>query len=385
MPFYHKLGKIPPKRHTQFRKPDGSLYAEQLFGTIGFDGMSTNSYHEHRPTQVKEIRKQYSVAPKIAKENHIQSYRLRGFQVTPENDYLESRKTVLTNSDCSIILAAPKQLQTDYFYKNSDADELIFIHKGTGKLRTHLGNLDFKYGDYLLVPRGVIYKIDFDTEDNRLFIVESRRPIYTPKRYRNYFGQLLEHSPFCERDLRQPQELETHNETGDFIIKVKKQDDIFEMVYATHPFDVVGYDGYNYPYAFSIHDFEPITGRIHQPPPVHQTFETDAFVVCSFVPRLYDYHPDSIPAPYNHSNIDSDEVLYYVDGDFMSRNDIAAGHISLHPAGIPHGPHPGATERSIGKVKTDELAVMVDTFKPLKVTEEALKIADEEYFKSWLE
>lgn len=385
MPFYHKLGKIPPKRHTQFRKPDGSLYAEQLFGTIGFDGMSTNSYHEHRPTQVKEIRKQYNVAPKIAKENHIQSYRFRGFQIKPENDYLESRKTVLTNSDCSIILAAPKQLQTEYFYKNTDADELIFIHRGTGKLRTHLGNLDFKYGDYLLVPRGIIYKIDFDTEDNRLFIVESRRPIYTPKRYRNYFGQLLEHSPFCERDLRQPQELETHNEIGDFIVKVKKQDDIFEMVYATHPFDVVGYDGYNYPYAFSIHDFEPITGRIHQPPPVHQTFETDAFVVCSFVPRLYDYHPDSIPAPYNHSNIDSDEVLYYVDGDFMSRNDIDSGHISLHPAGIPHGPHPGATERSIGKTKTDELAVMVDTFKPLKVTEEAIKIADEEYFKSWLE
>ena len=385
MPFYHKLGNIPPKRHTQFRKPDGTLYSEQLFGTIGFDGMSTNSYHEQRPTQVKKIQKQYNVAPKIAKLNNIQSYRFRGFQVKPENDYLDSRKTVLTNSDCSIILAAPRQSTADYFYKNTDADELIFIHKGTGKLRTHLGNLDFKYGDYLLVPRGIIYKIDFETEDNRLFIVESRRPIYTPKRYRNWFGQLLEHSPYCERDIRRPQELETHNESGEFLIKVKKQDDIFEMIYASHPFDVVGYDGFNYPYAFSIHDFEPITGRIHQPPPVHQTFETDAFVVCSFVPRLYDYHPLSIPAPYNHSNIDSDEVLYYVDGDFMSRNDVEAGHISLHPAGIPHGPHPGATERSIGKTKTDELAVMVDTFKPLKVTEDALKIADEDYFKSWLE
>ena len=385
MPFYHKLGNIPPKRHTQFRKPDGSLYSEQLFGTIGFDGMSTNSYHEQRPTQVKEIKKQYSVAPKIAKANNIKSYRLKGFQVKPENDFLESRKTVLINSDCAIILAAPKQSTQDYFYKNTDADELIFIHKGTGKLRTHLGNLDFKYGDYLLIPRGIIYKIDFDTEDNRLFIVESRRPIYTPKRYRNWFGQLLEHSPFCERDIRRPQELETNNESGDFLIKVKKQDDIIEMVYASHPFDVVGYDGYNYPYAFSIHDFEPITGRIHQPPPVHQTFETDVFVVCSFVPRLYDYHPKSIPAPYNHSNIDSDEVLYYVDGDFMSRNDVEEGHISLHPAGIPHGPHPGATERSIGKTKTDELAVMVDTFKPLMVTEEAMKIADDSYHKSWLE
>ena len=385
MPFYHKLGNIPPKRHTQFRKEDGSLYYEQLFGTIGFDGMSTNSYHEQRPTQVKEIKKQYSVAPKIAKKNHMQSYRLKGFQVKPENDYLESRKAVLTNSDCTIILAAPKQSTTDYFYKNADADEMIFIHKGSGKLRTHLGNLDFKYGDYLIIPRGIIYKIDFDTQDNRLFIVESCSPIYTPKRYRNWFGQLLEHSPYCERDLRRPYELETNNESGDFLMKVKKQDDIFDMVYASHPFDVVGYDGFNYPYAFSIHDFEPITGRIHLPPPIHQTFETDTFVICSFVPRLYDYHPQSIPAPYNHSNIDSDEVLYYVDGDFMSRNDIEQGHISLHPAGIPHGPHPGAAERSIGKTETQELAVMVDTFKPLMVTEEAMKIADEDYYKSWLE
>ena len=384
MPRYHSLGKIPPKRHTQFRKPDGSLYSEQLFGTIGFDGMYTNSYHVHRPTMVKAIKNQYSVAPKIAKQNNIQSYRFRGFQIAPKNDYLESRKAVLTNSDCTIILAAPKNSVTDYFYKNTDSDELLFVHKGSGKLRTHLGNLDFKYGDYLLIPRGIIYQIDFDTQDNRLFIVESRRPIYTPKRYRNWFGQHLEHSPFCERDIRVPYELETNDQKGDFLIKVKKNDEIIEMVYASHPFDVVGYDGYNYPYAFSIHDFEPITGRIHQPPPVHQTFETDAFVVCSFCPRLYDYHPLSIPAPYNHSNIDSDEVLYYVDGDFMSRNDIDAGHISLHPAGIPHGPHPGAAERSIGKKGSDELAVMVDTFKPLMVTQEAMEIADEDYFKSWL-
>lgn len=385
MPFYHKLGSIPPKRHTQFRKPDGGLYYEQLFGTVGFDGMYSNMYHIHRPTMVKEIVRQYSVAPHVVKPNNIQSYRLYGFNVAPEKDYLESRKIMLTNSDCHITLAAPTDKTQDYFYKNTDSDELIFVHRGSGKLRTMLGNLKFEYGDYLLIPRGIIYQIDFDTEDNRLFIVESRRPIYTPKRYRNWFGQLLEHSPFCERDLRKPEELESHDETGSFTMKIKKKDEIIEMVYASHPFDVVGYDGYNYPYAFSIHDFEPITGRIHQPPPVHQTFETDAFVVCSFVPRLYDYHPLSIPAPYNHSNIDSDEVLYYVDGDFMSRNDIAPGHISLHPAGIPHGPHPGAYERSIGKTETQELAVMVDTFKPLMVTEEALKVADENYYKSWIE
>jgi homogentisate 1,2-dioxygenase len=384
MPIYHKLGTIPPKRHTQFRKPNGDLYYEQLFGTVGFDGMSTNSYHEQRPTQVKEIRSQYSVAPKIAKSNNIQSYKLRGFEVTPQDDFLESRKIVLTNSDCHIVLAAPRKSTTDYFYKNTDSDEMIFIHQGSGKLRTLYGNLDFKYGDYLIIPRGMIFKIDFDTEENRLFIVESHDPIYTPKNYRNWFGQLLEHAPFCERDIRRPEELETYNETGDFVIKVKKKDEIFEMVYASHPFDVIGYDGFNYPYAFSIHDFEPITGRIHQPPPVHQTFETKSFVVCSFVPRLYDYHPLAIPAPYNHSNIDSDEVLYYVDGDFMSRNDVKPGNISLHPAGIPHGPHPGAAERSIGKTETVELAVMVDTFKPLMVTEEAIKISDDTYFQSWL-
>ncbi len=385
MPLYHQLGKIPSKRHIQFRKPNGELYYEQLFGTVGFDGMYSNMYHVHRPTQVKEIRNQYSVAPKVAVANNMKSYKLKGFDVKPENDYLKSRKTVLFNSDCSIVLAAPKDKTQDYFYKNTDADEMIFIHKGSGKLRTILGNIPFEYGDYLIIPRGIIYKIDFDTEENRLFIVESKRPIYTPKRYRNWFGQLLEHSPFCERDIKRPLELETHDEKGDFVIKVKKKDEIFEMVYATHPFDVVGYDGYNFPYAFSIHNFEPITGRIHQPPPVHQTFETDAFVVCSFVPRLYDYHPESIPAPYNHSNIDSDEVLYYVDGDFMSRNNVSPGNISLHPAGIPHGPHPGAYERSIGKKETHELAVMVDTFKPLMVTEEALGIADDTYYQSWLE
>ncbi|MFV0248193.1 MAG: homogentisate 1,2-dioxygenase [Tenacibaculum sp.] len=385
MPFYHKLGKIPAKRHTQFRKENGELYYEQLFGTIGFDGMSSNMYHEYRPTMVAKIKKQYSIAPKIAKANNIQSYRFKGFQVPQIDDYLESRKVVLTNTDCNIVLAAPNKSTKNYFYKNTDADEVLFIHKGSGKLRSMLGNLDFKYGDYLVIPRGMIYKLDFNDQNNRLFIVESYTPVYTPKRYRNWFGQLLEHSPFCERDIRRPEELETYNKKGEFLIKVKKRDEIFEIIYASHPFDVVGYDGYNYPYAFSIHDFEPITGRIHLPPPIHQTFESAGFVICSFVPRLYDYHPQAIPAPYNHSNIDSDEVLYYVDGDFMSRNDIAKGHISLHPAGIPHGPHPGATERSIGKKNTEELAVMVDTFKPLMLTDEAIKIADNDYYKSWLE
>lgn len=384
MPFYSKLGNIPKKRHCQFRDEDGNLYHEQLFGTIGFDGMSTLMYHVNPPTIVQDYKGRTDVRPEIADDGDMIMKSYQGYKVDPENDYLKSRVPVLTNVDCTIELASPKKSLRDYFYKNADADEVIFIHEGTGTLRTQLGNIPFKYGDYLVVPRGIIYQIDFDSEDNRLFIVESKRPIYTPKRYRNWFGQLLEHSPFCERDFRAPSELETHTESGEFTVKIKKEGFLYEYVYAHHPFDIVGWDGYNFPYAFSIHDFEPITGRVHLPPPIHQTFETDAFVICSFVPRLYDYHPDAIPAPYNHSNIDSDEVLYYVDGDFMSRNNIEKGQITIHPAGLPHGPHPGAYERSIGKKETEELAVMVDTFKPLKATKQALDLQIKDYYKSWL-
>lgn len=385
MPIYHKLGNIPSKRHTIFKSPRGGVYYEELFGTIGFNGMSSLLYHHHRPTMVSKINEAVDVSPEIAIDRNITSRLLEGFQIAPEDDFFKSRKTLLVNSDIEIGLAAPRKSLTDYFYKNSAADELIFVHQGSGTLRTCLGNIDFEYGDYLVIPRGIIYQIEFDTEDNRLLFSESYSPIYTPRRYRNGFGQLLEHSPFCERDYKLPQDLETYDEKGEFIIKIKKEGLLHELVYATHPFDVVGWDGYNFPYGFSIHNFEPITGRIHQPPPVHQTFETSTFVICSFCPRLYDYHPQSVPAPYNHSNIDSDEMLYYVDGDFMSRNNIEQGHITLHPAGIPHGPAPGAIERSIGQTETTELAVMIDTFKPLKITEEAIRIDDGKYYTSWVE
>jgi homogentisate 1,2-dioxygenase len=385
MPRYHKLGDIPKKRHTIFKDKNGNFLYEELFGTIGFDGMSSLMYHTQRPTQVKEILKTYSVSPIAAVQNNMRSMMLNGFSVKPVSDFLESRKSILFNDTCQINLAAPKTSLSNYFYKNTDSDEVLFVHKGSGKLKTFLGNIDFSYGDYLVIPRGIIYQIDFNDENNRLFIVESKSPVYTPKRYRNWFGQHLESSPYCERDMHPPSELLTHNEKGDFLIKIKKKGAIHECVYASHPFSVVGWDGYNYPYKFSIHDFEPITGRVHQPPPVHQTFETSSFVICSFVPRLYDYHPKAIPAPYNHSNIDSDEVIYYVDGDFMSRNNVDEGYISLHPAGIPHGPHPGSMEKSIGKKETHELAVMVDTFKPLMLTQEALDIDDGKYYKSWLE
>lgn len=384
MPLYHQLGKIPPKRHTVFRKDNGELFSEELVSTHGFSSVYSLVYHCYPPTIVKEIREPYDVNPKIAREKHLKHTSLRGFQVKPKADFLESRTPVLVNSDLHISLAAPQKSMDSYFYKNSQADEVIFVHEGSGTLRTGYGELPFAYGDYLVIPRGVIYQIDFDTDKNRLFIVESFEPIRTPKRYRNEFGQLMEHSPFCERDIRRPQNLKTFDEKGDFEIKIKKQGLIYPYVYGTHPFDFVGWDGYHYPWAFSIHDFMPITGKLHQPPPVHQTFETNSFVLCSFCPRMYDYHPDSIPAPYNHSNVDSDEVLYYVDGDFMSRKSVERGQITLHPGGIPHGPHPGTVEKSIGQTKTEELAVMIDPFRSLMLTEEALQIEDQDYYKSWL-
>jgi len=385
MPHYYAAGNIPHKRHTQFRKPDGGLYSEQLFSTEGFSNDSSLLYHIHPPTQIIQTDEPVDLSPHIAQERMLQHRSFDGFKIKPEADFLKSRIPVLVNNDCHIVLAAPKKSMTTYFYKNADADELIFIHEGRGVLKTQYGELEFGDGDYLLIPRGTIYQVQFNKENNRLLIVESFSPVRYPKRYLSKYGQLLESAPYCERDIRVPQNLKSFDEHGDFIIQTKKKSILYGIHYHTHPFDVVGWDGCCYPYIFSIHDFEPITGRVHQPPPVHQTFETNAFVVCSFVPRLYDYHPDAIPAPYNHSNIDSDEVLYYVDGDFMSRKHVTKGMITLHPAGIPHGPHPGAVAKSIGAKETKELAVMVDTFRPLMLTKQALEIEDSNYIMSWAE
>ena len=386
MPHYYSLGDIPHKRHVQFRKPDGKLYSEQLFSTEGFSSNYSLLYHIHPPTLIVKTQEPTDVSPKAATDNILKHRCFNGFHVKPESNYLKSRKIVLFNNDVQLSLAAPQNsMDAEIFYKNADADEVLFIHEGTGTLKTQYGNLPFSYGDYLVIPRGAIYQIDFDTPNNRLFVIESFSPITFPKRYLSRYGQLLEHSPFCERDLRKPQDLQTIDKKGEYLIQVKKKGLLYPFWYATHPFDVVGWDGCEYPFAISIHDFEPITGRVHQPPPVHQTFDANNFVICSFVPRLFDYHPLAIPAPYNHSNIDSDEVLYYVDGDFMSRKHVERGMITLHPAGIPHGPHPGTVEKSIGAKETKELAVMVDTFHPLKMTTEALGIENEKYITSWVE
>lgn len=382
MPFYHTLGTIPPKRHTVYRQNNGYLFQEELVGTQGFGGPSSLVYHLYPPTRVAQKGKPYSVKPKIAVENGLNAMSFMGFNIKPETDYLRSRKVLFVNSAMQVGLAAP-QHAAEYFYKNADADELLFVHQGSGTVQTMFGSLPFQYGDYIVIPRGTVYKILFNTPENRLLFIESVDPIVTPRRYRNEFGQMLEHAPFCERDIKRPANLQTIDEPGEFDILIKKKGTMFPYVYANHPFDVAGWDGYHYPYIFSIFNFEPITGRIHMPPPIHQTFESRNFVVCSFVPRLYDYHPQAIPAPYHHSNIDSDEILYYVDGDFMSRNNIQKGQLTLHPGGIPHGPHPGAIERSIGQKETKELAVMIDPFAQMMITEEAMDIEVKDYYKSW--
>lgn len=384
MPHYHRLGTIPQKRHTVFKKPNGGLYAEQLVSTEGFSDIYSLTYHCNPPTEVLSIEESYSIAPEIADAHNMQHRSYKGFNVKPEADYLKSRVPVLVNDDVCLHFAAPSKSMKDYFFKNSEADEIIFIHEGSGILKTPYGQNYFKYGDHIVIPRGTIYQLEFKNNNNRLFIIESFSPIRYPKRYVNEMGQLQEHSPFCERDIIPPHNLETIEQKGDFLVKIKRDNRIFPYHLQNHPFDVIGWDGFHYPYSFSIHNFEPITGRVHQPPPVHQTFEADQFVVCAFVPRKYDYHPNSIPAPYNHSNVDSDEVLYYVDGDFMSRKSVERGMITLHPTGIPHGPHPGTVEKSIGAEATEELAVMVDTFRPLKITKQALALEDDTYYKSWI-
>ena len=385
MAHYITRGQIPDKRHTQFRSHTGKLYSEELVSTEGFSSDYSLLYHIHPPTEILSTDSPTQEKVDIAEEKMLKHRSLEGFKLEPEDDYLNSRKPILVNRDVHISLAAPRQSLTKYFFKNADADELIFIHEGDGKLLTVYGELQFTYGDYVHIPRGTIYQIQFENIVNRLFIVESFSPIRYPKKYISKYGQLLEHSPYCERDMRTPVFAEPKDESGDFTVRIKKQGILYGIHYGHHPFDVVGWDGCCYPYIFSILNFEPITGRVHQPPPVHITFEGNNFVVCSFVPRLFDYHPLSIPVPYNHSNIDSDEVLYYVDGDFMSRKQVTRGMITLHPAGIPHGPHPGTVEKSLGAKETKELAVMVDTFHPLQLTATAIALENPGYTTSWKE
>ncbi len=384
MTYYHKLGEIPPKKHTQFRQPDGSLYTEELVSSRGFSGIYSNLYHINPPTKVKKIGKSIQWKAEIAKDYTLKQTHLNTSKVTTTgDDFLEARKILLKNKNVSMAICHPTSRTMDYYYKNGQADELIFIHNGSGYLYSQFGKLQIKQGDYVVIPRTTIYRLEWNKGPLKLVIIESSNPIETVKKYRNDLGQHLEHSPYCERDIRPPSELITEQKTDEYLVKIKHEDKLHTYYYTHSPFDLVGWDGYLFPYALSIHDFEPITGRIHQPPPVHQTFQAHGYVICSFVPRLFDYHPKAIPAPYNHSNIDSDEVLYYVDGNFMSRKGIDQGSFTLHPGGLPHGPHPGMVEASIGVKETKELAVMLDTFGSIYITQEGLKYIDEKYPMSW--
>ncbi|HNP20396.1 MAG TPA: homogentisate 1,2-dioxygenase [Fulvivirga sp.] len=384
--YYHKLGEIPHKRHIQFRQKDGSLYKEELVSSLGFSGIYSNLYHVTEPTRIKSIGAVEPFGSKLIEDYGLRQTHLNTSKIgITGKDYLSGRKVLLKNSDVAIALCNPEDRVMDYYYKNAEGDEVIFIHEGSGELHSQFGKIKVDKGDYVVIPRTVIYKFKWNDGPLKLLVIESKSPIETPRRYRNELGQLEEHSPYCERDIRPPSELIKEDKKGEYLIKIKKHEQLHTYKYDHSPCDIVGWDGFLWPYAFSINDFEPITGRIHQPPPAHQTFQAHGFVICSFVPRLFDYHPLSIPAPYNHSNIDSDEVLYYAEGDFMSRKGIDRGSFTLHPGGLPHGPHPGTVEKSIGAKETHELAVMVDTFKPLFLTEAALEYVDKNYPMSWKE
>ena len=382
MPHYLSLGQVPKKRHVQFRSPDGALYHEELMGIHGFTGVQSILYHLRPPTRVQEVERMDSAEAIVEPQGALRHRLLNTIDIQVEGDAINSRVVLMRNQDLSIAIATPT-IAMAYWYRFAHGDEMIFVHQGTGTFESQFGVIQYGPGDYLMIPTGCIWRILPNDDDQRMLVVEANGHFQPPRRYLNQSGQFLEHSPYCERDFRPPADLEPHDESGEFEVRVKSRGVVTRVTYEHHPLDVVGWDGCLWPFAFNIKDFEPITGSLHQPPPVHQTFEAPGFVVCSFVPRLFDYHPEAIPAPYNHSNVDSDEVIYYVDGDFMSRRGVDSGSISIHPNGIPHGPHPGTYEGSIGKKATDELAVMIDTFRPLQITQQALAFEATDYYKSW--
>ncbi len=392
MPYYFKLGQLPPKRHIQFRRPDGALYSEEVFGTEGFVGPTTTMYHIHPPTQVTGWKTMYSTKAEFVETDTMRMRHLKTSPMPPKGDPITGRVVMFGNADCEMSICVPAE-PMNYHYKNGQGDECIFIHFGSGTIYSTFGTLPFKRKDYIIIPKGITYKMVFDqpkqSETHPKFLVIETcngSHILPPPRYiSKKTSQFLEHAPYCERDLRVPQLPLTYDERGQFEVRIKARDCVHSYIYDYHPLDVVGWDGCYYPYIFNIDDFSPIVGKHHMPPPTHQTFEAHNFVICSFCPRVLDFHPQAIPIPYNHSNLDSDEVLYYVEGDYKARKGIEVGSITCHPQGIPHGPHPGTVEKSLGKTWTDELAVMCDTFRPLHPTKAALKLDDPNYPNSWSE
>jgi homogentisate 1,2-dioxygenase len=398
MPYYSKLGRLPAKRHVIFRRPDGALYSEELFGTEGFSGPSSTMYHIHPPTQVYGWTPRYSTKVEYVEKDIMRMRHLKSAPMKPKGDAVTGRVVLFGNSDCEMAVCNPAE-QMGYHFKNGQGDECLFVHFGSGVCHTMMGTLKFGPKDYLVIPKGVIYTIVWNKRDGgdggppvesmpfgKFLLIETVNGshIGPPRRYvSKEQGQFLEHAPYCERDLKLPELPLTWDEKGEFEVRIKSRDQVHSYTYHYHPLDIVGWDGCYYPFVFNIDDFSPITGKLHMPPPIHQTFEAHNFVICSFCPRMLDYHPQAIKVPYNHSNLDSDEVLYYVEGNFGSRKGIEIGSLTAHPQGIPHGPHPGTIEASMAATETKELAVMCDTFRPLYPTKAALEIDDANYPKSW--
>lgn len=404
MPYYTKLGNLPKTRHIQFRRPDGALYSEELFGTEGFVGPTSTLYHIHPPTQVSGWKTMYSTKPEYVEQDVMRMRHTKTQHMKPKGDPVTGRIVLFGNADVEMSVCNPAEPMA-YHFKNGQGDECLFFHYGSGICYTMFGALKFGPKDYLIIPKGTIYRIVMDerpgdgSDDERFggspkaempygkfvgFETCNASHIGPPPRYLSkQTSQFLEHAPYCERDLRLPEMPMTFDEKGDFEVRIKARDRVHSYIYPYHPLDVVGWDGCYYPYIFNINDFAPIVGKVHMPPPIHQTFEAHNFVICSFCPRMLDFHPQAIPVPYNHSNIDSDEILYYVEGNYKARRGITSGSISLHPQGIPHGPHPGTVEASLGKTYTDELAVMCDTFRPMFPTKAALDMDDLQYPESW--
>jgi homogentisate 1,2-dioxygenase len=380
---YHRLGEVPSKRHVQFRD-DGRLLVEEVLGFEGFSGNESILYHLTSPCRIADAGEFTKIErAEWVPDAHVHRHLVTG-ATEPDGDPITGRRCLMWNDDLEVSICRP-EAETEVFYRNGEGDELVFVHEGSGTLHTVFGSLPYRDHDYIVIPRGTTYRFECDSLPQLWMVFHTPGEMETPSRYRNRYGQLLESAPYSQRDFHPPPELVTHRETGEFGLVVRVRGGHQRYVLDYHPFDVVGWDGYVYPYTFNIHDFEPRTGRLHLPPPTHQTFQGPNFVICSFCPRELDYDPRAVPLPYHHSNLQSEEVIYYVSGEFGSRKGIEAGSITVHPSGLPHGPQPGLVEKALGQRRTEELAVMWDTFRPLRLAEDARELDDPEYAYSWRE
>ena len=380
---YHRLGQVPDKRHVQARD-NGRLLVEEVLGFEGFSGNESILYHLTSPCRITDAGEFHPLTrEEWVPDAHVHQHLVTG-GMEPEGDPIHGRRVLMWNDDLEMGICRPER-EAEAFYRNGEGDELVFVHEGSGTLETVFGRLPFQAHDYIVIPRGTTYRFALDSTPQTWLTFHTPGELETPSRYRNRYGQLLEGAPYSQRDFHAPEELDTHRDEGEFELILRVRGGLQHYTLDYHPFDVVGWDGYVYPYTFNVHDFEPRTGRIHLPPPVHQTFQGPNFVICSFCPRELDYDPQAIPIPYHHSNLQSEEVIYYVSGDFGSRKGIEVGSITVHPSGLPHGPQPGLVEKSLGKRRTEELAVMWDTFRPLKLTTLARELDDPRYAYSWQE